>query len=87
MGNTDASWLGAALITSMVFGLDNYYQGPAGMIATGVAGFFFAYLFIKNRTNLLLPILVHGFYDMIGLTMIYYSQERIFSDWVLGLLH
>lgn len=86
MGNTNASWLGAAVITSIVFGAAHYYQGPAGMIATGVAGFYFAYLFIKNRSNLLLPILVHGFYDMIGLTLIYYSQERIFSDWVLGLL-
>jgi len=85
-GNTNKAWLISAIIISIYFGASHYYQGPAGMIAVGLVGFCYSLLFYKNRGNLVLAVLVHGFYDMIGLTLIYLNKERIFFDWVQQML-
>ena len=36
----------------------------------------------KNKNNLISPILIHGFYDTIGVTLLYLNQDRIVSDWI-----
>lgn len=85
-GNTNKAWFISAIIISIYFGASHYYQGPAGMIAVGLVGFCYSLLFYKNRDNLVLVVLVHGFYDMIGLTLIYLNKEQIFFDWVQQML-
>jgi len=56
------------------------------MIAVGMVGFAQSMLFYKNRKNLVLIVLVHGFYDMIGLTLLYLDKYTIFYDWTKVLL-
>jgi len=85
-GGTDRAWLASAIVISAYFGISHYYQGPAGMIAVGMVGFVQSLLFYKNRKNLALIVLIHGFYDMIGLTLLYLDKYTIFYDWTKELL-
>ena len=85
MGNTDKTWFVSAIILSVYFGVSHNYQGTSGMIAVGLASTIFFFTFHKYRTNLALLVFAHGFYDTIGLTLIYLNQDRIFYDWALNL--
>jgi len=85
-GDSDKAWLAAALILSIYFGASHNYQGLAGTIAVGLASTFFFFTFVRNRTNLILLVLMHGFYDSIGLTLIFLDRDRIFFDLVSNLV-
>ena len=87
MGNTNKSWLVSAIIMSIYFGASHNYQGTAGMIAVGLASCVYYFTFYKNRTNLALLVFAHGFYDTIGLTLIYLNRDRTFYDWALRLIN
>ena len=87
MGNTNKAWLFSAFVLSIYFGVSHNYQGTAGIIAVGLASSISFLIFYKNRTNLALLVFSHGFYDTIGLTLIYLKKDRIFYDWVLKLLN
>ena len=86
-GNTDKSWLISAIVLSIYFGISHNYQGTSGMIAVGLASTIFFLTFYKNRTNLTLLVFAHGFYDTIGLTLIYLNEDRIFFDLVSQLMN
>lgn len=86
MGNTNKTWLVSAIILSIYFGVSHNYQGTSGMIAVGLASSIFFFTFYKYRTNLALLVFTHGFYDTIGLTLIYLNQDRVFYNWALKLL-
>ncbi|MEO2064225.1 MAG: CPBP family intramembrane glutamic endopeptidase [Christiangramia sp.] len=81
-GNTHKSWLLAAFITSIYFGVSHAYQGLVGVISVFLWSFLISILFCKNRQNLLLLVLVHGFSDTIGLTLIYLNKDHLISEWV-----
>ncbi len=82
MGNTDRAWLISALLISALFGMAHLYQGLSGMITTGLIGFIFSIIFYKNRKNLVLAMLTHGIYDMIGITLIYLNKDRYLIDMI-----
>ena len=86
-GNTNKAWMVSAIVISILFGTAHYYQGFSGMITTGLIGFWFSLIFYRNRNNLTLAILTHGFYDMIGITLIYLNQERVIIDWIQQFLY
>lgn len=67
------------LLPAIAFGLAHSYQGPAGMISTGLIGCILGIMFVWNGYNLWLPILVHGFIDVVGLTFIYLDVDRYLS--------
>lgn len=85
-GGTDKAWLAAALILSIYFGVSHNYQGTAGIIAVGLASAISFFIFTRNRSNLVLLVLMHGFYDSIGLTLIFLNRDRIFFDLVSRLV-
>ncbi len=85
LGDSDSAWLISAILISMMFGFAHLYQGMSGVISTACTGFMFAMIFFKNRNNLILSMLTHGFYDMIGLVLIYLGKERFFVDWIHSL--
>lgn len=85
-GDTNKSWLISAIFISVYFGASHSYQGLAGMMAVGISSLVSALIFTKNRDNLALLILIHGFYDMIGITLIYLNKERVIVDWIESLL-
>lgn len=80
-GDKRRSWFLAAFLNAIYFGLAHLYQGGAGMLTTGIAGFIFGLIYMKEK-NILIPILIHGIYDMIGITLIYLDKERVILDWI-----
>ena len=81
-GDTNKTWLLSAIIASIGFGFMHYYQGPSGIITTGIIGFMFGLIYIYNRNNLMLPILTHGIYNMMAITLIYLGKARMITEWV-----
>ena len=71
LGRSTAALHWSLLVSALVFGLAHWYQGPAGVLSTGLVGWLLGYIFIRNGFNLWLPIFVHGFIDTVGLTLIY----------------
>ena len=86
LGDTDKAWFVSAVVLSIYFGVSHNYQGVTGMIAIGLGSIIFFFTFYKNRTNLALLVFAHGFYDTIGLTLIYLEKDRIFYKWALDLI-
>jgi membrane protease YdiL (CAAX protease family) len=82
LGNTNKAWLLSAFITSLYFGVSHGYQGAIGIVGAFLWSFFISMLFNKNRSNLLLLVLVHGFYDSVGITLIFLNKDHVISDWV-----
>lgn len=82
LGNSNYSWLLAAIITSLYFGISHAYQGTTGMISVFLWSLLISIIFNKNRNNLLLLVLVHGFNDTIGLTLLYLNKDSLISEWI-----
>ena len=83
LGGSTAAWLASAVLISVYFGISHSYQGTAGAISVGMAGFYSSIIYFANRRNLALVALMHGFYDSIGLTLIYFDKYDAISGWVL----
>ena len=81
-GDTNKSWLLAAVAASIVFGFAHNYQGPSGIITTGMIALLFGLIFIFNKNNLMVLVLTHGIYNMIAITLIYLGKARMITDWV-----
>ena len=80
-GNSDSAWMLGAILSSAAFGIVHFYQGISGIITTGSVGLIMALAFYQNRKNLVVCMLIHGIYDMFGLTMIYLGKETLITDW------
>ncbi len=63
-----------------MFGAAHAYQGPTGMIITGVLGLIFAIMYIASGRNLWLNIVVHGVYDTLSLALVLTSYDRVFTE-------
>ena len=85
-GDTNKAWFLSAIIASIAFGFAHNYQGPSGIINAAIIGFIFALIFIYNRKNLMLPILTHGIYNMVAITLIYLGKARVITDWIHGFI-
>jgi membrane protease YdiL (CAAX protease family) len=68
MGLLHLTFLVAALVSAVVFGFGHRYQGARGMVGTGILGFIFALLYLVSG-NLLLPIVLHVFIDVLALVI------------------
>ena len=82
LGNSNKAWLLSALITSLYFGVSHAYQGLIGVMSVFLWSFAISLIFNKNRNNLLLLVLIHGFYDSLGITLIFLNKDTIITDWV-----
>ncbi|MCA0931332.1 CPBP family intramembrane metalloprotease [Lutimonas saemankumensis] len=82
LGNNNKAWILSAFITSLYFGVSHIYQGLSGVISVFLWSITISLIFNKNRNNLLLLVLIHGFYDSIGVTLIYLNKDPVFSEWV-----
>lgn len=65
------AWAGAALASSVLFGLIHAYQGVSGMISVGLSGLLFAGVYFATGKNLWAPIVAHAVMDISGFLMIY----------------
>lgn len=82
LGSANKSWLLSAIITSVYFGISHAYQGTVGMISVFLWSLIISLIFNKNRNNLLLLVLIHGFSDTIGLTLLYLNKDSLISEWI-----
>jgi len=82
LGNNNKAWLLSAIITSLYFGVSHAYQGLVGVVSVFLWSFSISLIFNKNRNNLLLLVLIHGFYDSAGITLIFLNKDNVISDWV-----
>ncbi len=60
-GNTNNSWIIAVSITAVIFGLAHIYQGPSGVITTGIIGFIIGMIFLDTVKIFLSPCLPTDF--------------------------
>lgn len=68
------------VLSSALFGLSHWYQGPSGALSTGVIGFILGVLFVWSDYNLWLPILTHGFIDTVGIGLIALGGDEFLRD-------
>ena len=65
----------AAVLSSVVFGLGHCYQGPVGVVRTGVVGLVFAVLVITTG-SLWIPMLLHALLDVFQGRVLARAAER-----------
>tara|TARA_B100000809_G_C15065032_1_gene503864 strand:- start:712 stop:1392 length:681 start_codon:yes stop_codon:yes gene_type:complete len=82
LGNNNKAWILSAIITSLYFRISHAYQGLIGVVSVFLWSFTISYIFNKNRNNLLLLVLIHGFYDSVGITLIFLNKDLVFSEWL-----
>jgi len=72
------------LFSSVVFGLSHGYQGPSGMLSTGIVGVILGVIFILSNFNLWLAIFTHGFIDTLGIGLIAIGGDKWLQEWIWG---
>lgn len=85
-GDTTKAWILAGLFIAIYFGISHMYQGLSGVLGVIIGSLFFAMMYFKNKNNLLLLVLIHGFYDSIWITLIYLNQDVRLNEWFQQLL-
>jgi len=63
-------WVSIAF-TSLVFGFAHYYQGVGGIIGTFIFAVIMGLLYFYFHRNVWYLIVVHGFYDTVGIVRLY----------------
>ena len=70
-GQTRSAWAAAVIIQACIFGLAHSYQGPVGMVGTGVAGLIYGIATLAFGRSLLPAIITHGAIDTLGFSLLY----------------
>jgi membrane protease YdiL (CAAX protease family) len=74
-----ALWAVSLIISSAFFGAAHAYQGPAGMIITGIAGLVYGLIYLIMKRNLWAAILAHGLYDTVGFIVVFMSWDELLA--------
>lgn len=70
-GYSRRAWVLAAALSSVLFGAVHLYQGPSGVIATGLTSVVLSALYLSAGRNLWPAIMAHGMLDTVGFVMLY----------------
>lgn len=73
-GIAGRTWLAIA-IQAVLFGLPHAYQGPSGLVVTGVVGILFGWLRTRTAWNLWPLIIGHGLVNTISMLLGYASKH------------
>ncbi len=71
VGGSRSAWGMALVLTSLHFGLIHFYQGPSGMVVTGIVGFLYGVAFLIFGRNLWVPIVAHAVTHLISFTAMF----------------
>lgn len=71
LGQGRPAWMVALCISAVLFGLAHSYQGPAGMLSTGITGAALGTLYLACGRNLWPAIVAHGTIDTVAVVLIY----------------
>jgi uncharacterized protein len=70
----------AVVLSSVLFGFAHTYQGPTGVLITGVLGLVFASIYAYGGRNLWITIVVHGVYDTLSLGLVLTNYDRVLAE-------
>lgn len=70
-----AAWLGALVVSAVLFGYGHYYKGPSGILDSGVAGLILGGAYLLSGRVLWTSILAHGFIDTFGVMALYFGWD------------
>jgi membrane protease YdiL (CAAX protease family) len=76
-GASPRAWAYSVFGSAVLFAIGHYYQGPTGMIDSGVTGLVLGTLYVRSGHNLWPAILAHGLTDTIALVIIVTGLVRI----------
>lgn len=74
MGEGRMAWTIALFTQAAIFGAAHAYQGPVGMVGTGILGLISGGATLLWRRNLWPAIIAHGLTDTLGFTLIYLGR-------------
>ena len=74
LGRTRAGWACSLVIVSAIFGFAHAYQGIAGWIEEGLAGFVLGLMYLRTRKSLWVPILAHGVSNTIEMVLMFFGK-------------
>ena len=69
------AWIGALIVSSVLFGYGHYYKGPAGILDSAVAGLILGGAYLLSGKVLWTSILAHGFIDTFGVLALYMGWD------------
>jgi membrane protease YdiL (CAAX protease family) len=64
------------VLASAVFGVAHGYQGPAGILATGLVGLVLGAAFVASGFEIWLVVIAHGVVDTVGLALVAFDVDR-----------
>ena len=59
------------LLSAVIFGLVHFYQGPIGIITTGLTGLILGVIYLWSGRNLWIAIIAHGLVNTLSFVLIY----------------
>jgi membrane protease YdiL (CAAX protease family) len=74
LGESRAAWIVAVILQALIFGLAHAYQGPVGIVGTGMTGLIYGFATLVCGRSLWPAILAHGAIDTLGFTLLYLGQ-------------
>jgi len=63
----------ALLLSAVFFGLVHFYQGPIGMIITGLTGLIFGVIYMWSGRNLWVTIIAHGLVNTLSFVLVFFG--------------
>ena len=69
----------AVILATTLFAFAHAYQGPTGIVITGILGLVFAVLYVATGRNLWTNIVAHGVYDTGSFLLVLTSYDRELS--------
>ena len=66
-------WALALIVSSVFFGIVHFYQGPLGIMLTGLTGFVFGVIYLRSSRNLWVTIIAHGLVNTLSFVLIFYG--------------
>jgi len=76
LGNNKLAIVISLLVTAVFFGFMHSYQGVSGIWLTGTIGLMLGIIFIINKRNLWINIMVHGLIDTVAMTVFYLGFDQ-----------
>jgi membrane protease YdiL (CAAX protease family) len=71
-----SSWIVGLVLSSILFGLVHFHQGPGGMLGTGIVGLVYGIAYLVSGRNLWVTIIAHGLTGTTSFILLYLSQLR-----------
>lgn len=71
--STKLQWVLALIFSSVFFGLVHFYQGPLGILITGITGLLFGVIYLRSGRNLWVTIIAHGLVNTLSFVLVFFG--------------